>query len=444
MNEQIDFTIVLNNLHDNIKKKLGNKTSHDDCLKLKKILDDLVYSQEDESKLNATIEAINKKVEKFYGAKIEQGLKPVRSSRYTGWQNWEDLRKEFIEYKEEYDFLFNKRQMQKKKLIEKLEELKTKISNTNGRPIDTIKRYEQLIESIRNIEKKDTQYISWDDLGPYQTRSIKSALRLYDFINKTNAIATVGGKALEYLLEGIGTKVDEISDEVISGIIERIDKTQGEKTEKQEENFIDLKDFGLEMKKTSFDPYSSRQGKMDVKLVINLPEEEKKTEFKISAKNWSTVLDHDFGEVNIAYGLMRSLQSSQVVTALVNFFATTEKNQINENNLNNVHKIAKLSLAADILMGYSQESNFIDTIVINDRKNNHFIVFPVSDIMDGLKEADQKTIYLTNYDNGMSVIRKVPIAQNLLALKAQEVILPYQTISNYIANDLADRPIKLT
>ena len=137
-----------------------------------------------------------------------------------------------------------------------------------------------------------------------------------------------------------------------------------------------------------FNPDKDRQGKMDVEFMFNT-EAKQTIPFRISAKNWQT-LDRDFGETNVIYALLRSAGNESAVEYA---FAMQDKDAT---NLSAAHRLAKYSLLVDILMGYSQQNNYADTIVINVRNEQRVIVASIIDIVDQIN-ADLNSFNLAGY-----------------------------------------------
>ena len=102
---------------------------------------------------------------------------------------------------------------------------------------------------------------------------------------------------------------------------------------------------------------ASRQGKIDV--LLNL-KNISKTPFRISAKNW---LDYgDFGEVPLSSVLERTVDSSSVLEKYIYAMGLSDGEV-----LTSAHNMAKFSILMDTLVGYSQENNWVDTLIINKR-----------------------------------------------------------------------------
>lgn len=158
-----------------------------------------------------------------------------------------------------------------------------------------------------------------------------------------------------------------------------------------------------------FSPDKERQGKMDVEFILPDPKEGNK-KYRISAKNWATLKNRDFGSTNLIYTLLRNL--GEEATDLYGYVISDEKS--NSQKLLYADKVAKLSIVLDILMGYSQESNFADTIVINDRSDEKRPI-KVYSILDIIKQVDKniETLQLDGYNSDL-IHNEISILRNAL------------------------------
>jgi hypothetical protein len=123
--------------------------------------------------------------------------------------------------------------------------------------------------------------------------------------------------------------------------------------------------------------FDEKQGKMDVHMTLPGGQE-----FRASAKNWESMQKRDFGSTSLAAALLRSAGLNEMLAYGVglgwpNSYSSSET----------LHNYAKIAAIADIVMGYSQESGYADTIIINDRSRRHVFVYSMSEI---LKELYQK------------------------------------------------------
>ena len=86
--------------------------------------------------------------------------------------------------------------------------------------------------------------------------------------------------------------------------------------------------------------------------------------------------------------------------------------------LQQAHDLAKLSIVADILMGYSQKNNYADVLVVNLRSqsNPQIIVKSLKDIFDDLENnLDKLRQSVSNYEDSVLEKRLQTIRQKLRA-----------------------------
>lgn len=161
---------------------------------------------------------------------------------------------------------------------------------------------------------------------------------------------------------------------------------------------VDL-DF-IENIDTGSDGSGDKQSKVDVTVTLptgNLKEQP----FRISAKNWSQVLDkeriHDLGTTSVLAGVDRSLATTdggkrEALWTYIYVLQHPDKNrrEPGEKALMISHKLAKEAIVADIAMGLSQgDANgfgYADTLVVLDRSRKH--VFVADIVQEILKFMD--------------------------------------------------------
>lgn len=167
--------------------------------------------------------------------------------------------------------------------------------------------------------------------------------------------------------------------------------------------------------------FDDRQGKMDV--LFTMPSDNPQPQFKISAKNWSAINKRDFGSIDLESGLMRSGGFSNTIGFGV-YVGFSRSHQLEA-----VHNYAKICVILDILMGYSQETHYADTVVINDRENGQIRVFSIEQILNNI--IDKKYNSLNNYPpNLRNDIRVKFNTKKRLGAQAYESII-LSTLKSY-------------
>ena len=136
--------------------------------------------------------------------------------------------------------------------------------------------------------------------------------------------------------------------------------------------------------------FDEKQGKMDV--LFNMPGTNDK--YRISAKNWQSMENRDFGSTALSAALLRSAGLNEMFAYGIGL--GWPKSYADNQTL---HEYGKMSAIADIVMGYSQEEGYADTIIINDRSSAHVYVYSVASLM---KKCFQNinNLKLSGYNDG--------------------------------------------
>lgn len=319
---------------------------------------------------------------------------------------------------------------------------------------DRLQRVKTALQKAENISAPEIESYRKDLLSLYQQLSYLEEMKgvaagsdkkgaffdlqgananLVDAINKMDqefaAASAVGGlftpydygQVLEWILQAFSNHTEDRAEQIGNALFEDFAKTAGsEKTGGSNKDFLKVRMGDVKWDKSSvtktdikgegasvslsdengnsfsfhlardFNPDKDRQGKMDVEFLFNT-DAKKTIPFRISAKNWQT-LDRDFGETNVIYALLRSAGNESAVEYAL---AMQDKD---ENNTSAAHRLAKYSLLVDILMGYSQQNNYADTIVINVRNEQRVIVASIIDIVDQINR-ELKTFNLAGYQD---------------------------------------------
>jgi uncharacterized protein YjbI with pentapeptide repeats len=140
---------------------------------------------------------------------------------------------------------------------------------------------------------------------------------------------------------------------------------------------------------------------MDVELNFgndsNINEKLRNRDFRVSAKNWQTLSGSDFGETDLGGAILRNATLYDALTygLQLGWFEHTESDKTYEEQL---HHFARLNLLLDIVMGYSQESGYTNTIIINDRENSEIKVYSIRKILDNVKKQIIDLSKCSNYN----------------------------------------------
>ena len=146
---------------------------------------------------------------------------------------------------------------------------------------------------------------------------------------------------------------------------------------------------------------------MDVEIFFN-----DNNTAKLSLKNWANIISSNessgLGETNILGALIRSagLNSSQ------NYSLALLSNS--SSILNSAHNFAKLSIAADILMGISQKDNWASDLVINDRSEKCIYVYNIPSLLNDIEKNLNITGYNGSYLGSIShnILKNIKVREN--------------------------------
>lgn len=147
--------------------------------------------------------------------------------------------------------------------------------------------------------------------------------------------------------------------------------------------------------------FSNKQQKMDIELNFkdNVSNEILSGKnFRTSAKNWTTLSGHDFGETDLQGAILRS---STLVDAIAFGLQLGYIGYNKESNLTyetQLHHFARINLLLDIVMGYSQESGYANVLIINDRAMKRIRVYSIRSILDSLKDDIELLSKSSNYN----------------------------------------------
>lgn len=154
-----------------------------------------------------------------------------------------------------------------------------------------------------------------------------------------------------------------------------------------------------------FDPASaksvntgaSKQGKVDV--ILELPEATGVTgKFRISAKNWKTIDDlRDLGSTTLLDAISRSGGVVSDGEEIIDSYAFAMQNP-QDAFRNAADELARISIFADIVMGFSQEEGYADTLVINDRSRSRILVRNIPELILDSVEKNLDKLTIKGYD----------------------------------------------
>lgn len=315
----------------------------------------------------------------------------------------------------------------------RIEQAKTQLESLNASDPNLINNFDKTINGLQQLINVGNQLLTQAAEGVLPVKVSKSGIASLSVSDKSSNLIkeldelysqltfmaalplTVQetGEIFERSLQvvGSGKQVEELTDEVLregfrsstagsqvvsrGGLINvagfKVDEIPNKGKSSESISYQVTGDDGSEFKITGV--FSAKQGKMDVLFVMP---DDPGTQFRISAKNWTAInSSRDFGETDLLGALMRSagLNPTLGYGIQVGMF---RRGRAHEGN--NVHQYAKVAILLDVLMGYSQESAYADTVVINDRANRKIRVFSMMDILN--KALDNLDKYVLGYKPG--------------------------------------------
>ena len=210
------------------------------------------------------------------------------------------------------------------------------------------------------------------------------------------------GNILEYALNFLNYQTQIAKEGITDELIQEVAKTQGTQVLKQGKIFQPTTakhtiTIGKGKSKMVIDiqPYNpdagGRQGKIDVELNWG-DNNTVPRNFRISAKNWNKNMK-DFGETQLGYALWRTLDDTGTRT----YAHALGGNETVNDTVKKAHELAKLSIIADTVMGYSQKSNYADVLVINQRSAKTVVVISLKDYFEKLNLS---TVKIGSYQEG--------------------------------------------
>lgn len=410
---------------NNILKRLNGKASVEDCKNLQDFFNHAFYPEKygdgDGSQYyNKIIKAVEAAYQEQYDKKLNNFSMGASSITYG--YNADELpkliREKYEDFNHKEKIYVSTLELRLKKVKDLLQEIDINNADENikeiGKNLDFLRKNLEDLLSIKDIsfDGKNQAFLDLKkNNGIY--KKVKKIDELYQALSQSGGIFRPQdyGQILEWVLQAFDASkeplIDEISEDIIEKeFIEKMTKTAGslttgqsfldirtpkvqfdnkyikKKTKKEEKTKVEIKgdkgSFKFEHI-SGFKPDTDRQGKMDVEFIFN--NNGKYIPFRISAKNWKYLSGHDFGHTALIYALLRTLGEG-----ITEDYIYIMQDENNKDIVKQGHNLAKYSILADILIGYSQKNNYADTILINDRQGKRVIVISLIDLMEKIYE----------------------------------------------------------
>lgn len=407
MGEQINFTKKLNKIHDNICKQLPKNTTS--LTELEKNLNQIFYPKKGSDEYAAKREHILKKASENLNNKISDSLKSLDVLPMQELTEEDMVRA----IQAEYEAWSHKNSIQTKTLRDRRKRVQDALDK-----LEKNIEYSELQEKMRDycdaIDNLLKQYTGVDTInfreGDNLFKTINALDAVYKEISASHGLpAKTIGDILEivlgyYSLQNIKSQTEGFIDDLTSVVTgdkktssKTESRTQAETLQASASTKKVIYNFGRKERQFTIEVNPSyvdnkgRSQKMDVRLYLSDSSIED-TPLRVSAKNWAN-LDGDFGSTSMAYAITRSYNKAfgAKSTSLIDsksllsqtFYGLSGKTQY---NLQDIHNLVKYSIAADILMGYSQSEGYADTIIINDRSESHLYVISIRKLMKNIYE----------------------------------------------------------
>ena len=406
--ENIDFDFV--KAKDALKKKADNrlKISSTNTEELQKFLQDFFYPKKQTGETGQ-----NKELEKQLAQIYEEKTGKVFEDFSLGANKLKlkSLDDDLKIIREQYEQFSHVQKIQLNTIdqrLNKCEMLLKKIDKLDKNKITEVQK--EIEQEAKNLKKNLENFLKdykKDGLKPEDYISIekdKSALALVEKIDKSyKKLSVYGiypkdyGGLFELALGLTQYNIDNIAEETVKELtvkelLEEVEKKVKGSEKVSGDTQFNVKDIieGINFKKDGSVSLnkkkgagSSRSQKMDI--IFSFPQgQNKKRDYRVSAKNWET--SGDFGETSLWYVIQRTFNLKEADA----FLKTMGKSNASVNQLQEAHNFAKLAIFLDVIMGYSQKNGWVDTIVLNIRKQQKIIVESITNLLNGIEQKKGK------------------------------------------------------
>lgn len=406
--ENIDFDFV--KAKDALKKKADNrlKISSTNTEELQKFLQDFFYPKKQTGETGQ-----NKELEKQLAQIYEEKTGKVFEDFSLGANKLKlkSLDDDLKIIREQYEQFSHVQKIQLNTIdqrLNKCEMLLKKIDKLDKNKITEVQK--EIEQEAKNLKKNLENFLKdykKDGLKPEDYISIekdKSALALVEKIDKSyEKLSVYGiypkdyGNLFELALGLTQYNIDNIAEETVKELtvkelLEEVEKKVKGSEKVSGDTQFNVKDIieGINFKKDGSVSLnkkkgagSSRSQKMDI--IFSFPQgQNKKRDYRVSAKNWET--SGDFGETSLWYVIQRTFNLKEADA----FLKTMGKSNASVNQLQEAHNFAKLAIFLDVIMGYSQKNGWVDTIVLNIRKQQKIIVESITNLLNGIEQKKGK------------------------------------------------------
>ena len=434
-------TINLTDVISNAKKRLKNDAPYDSYKALQKYLQGIFYPNKVK---NATQQQkdINAKIRKAMSEYLSDVLKKTVND-YTFDQNKVNTEANVIPM-DKYESFSHSQYIEVQTLDNRIQKIKNALENLNENDFVKSKgNYQEIKEELKTLKQQcedlkkngprgshkvkgieiETIVIKGNDSLIEQLRKIdtlyQSLVYMYDMPIPNWLLGEVFEKSLDLAFQSID--YDNFAEKLVLDAL-KSQKTLGSIVDKRGSLKLGMtgyrivsqpqsgktKNFTYEVKSPTSNKtfkiagvFNPKQQKMDVELNFgndsNIDKKLRNRDFRVSAKNWQTLSGSDFGETDLGGAILRNATLYDALTygLQLGWFEYTESDKTYEEQL---HHFARLNLLLDIVMGYSQENGYTNTIIINDRANSEIKVYSIRKILDNVKKQIIDLSKCSNYN----------------------------------------------
>lgn len=434
-------TINLTDVISNAKKRLKNDAPYDSYKALQKYLQGIFYPNKVK---NATQQQkdINAKIRKAMSEYLSDVLKKTVND-YTFDQNKVNTEANVIPM-DKYESFSHSQYIEVQTLDNRIQKIKNALENLNENDFVKSKgNYQEIEEELKTLKQQcedlkkngprgshkvkgieiETIVIKENDSLIEQLRKIdtsyQSLVYMYDMPIPNWLLGEVFEKSLNLAFQSID--YDNFAEKLVLDAL-KSQKTLGSIAGERGSLKLGMtgyeivpqsqpgktKNFTYEVKSPTSNKtfkiagvFNPKQQKMDVELNFgndsNIDKKLRNRDFRVSAKNWQTLSGSDFGETDLGGAILRNATLYDALTygLQLGWFEYTESDKTYEEQL---HHFARLNLLLDIVMGYSQENGYTNTIIINDRANSEIKVYSIRKILDNVKKQIIDLSKCSNYN----------------------------------------------
>lgn len=398
------FTVPAKNILNTLKTRSNNKN----YALLQQQLNDLYYPDKTISKAGQEITNITADYADFLTEEVIDMVNSVNANDYT------------------YKYNPTQHKQIKPETIQKsINDLRNIINQIKAAP-DKINGLQKMIATLTgkvgaaqrtlNLIKQDIKAGGFITSTENERHPFSMALRLYQELNeyinilKISPTTEIAGKSLEHSLSRLSINGPKWETKIVNDLIEGA--WTGPTTQRRaakhsaydglyisqisldSENKMNVSSFiesynskGINIK-TTYDAGQSKQIKMDVNLKIN---DGNNSNFRISAKNWTRSYN-SLGETYILNALDRTIGPNLTIGYTLTMLSN------NGNILQRAHDLAKLSILADIITGFSQTEGYADTLIINIRSKPEIRVINPYTIIENYFLKQEAGVSIKNYN----------------------------------------------